>query len=429
MKKTIAIILAAALALSLSALPVSAAEEDPAALDLTASEGLEFESNGDGTCTILSIGVCKDTDIVIPTTSPAGDTVTLIAPRAFEYLEDVDSVTLADYEYEVGERAFQSGEFETLNIIGGAPVLGENAFYDCEDLTAIQFVDSALEIGDYAFQECCDDAAVTFTNCTGIIGKRVFQYDALLSVTFDGCEMEIDENAFYSCEELKAIQFLESDMTVNEYAFQECGDGAALVVSGGTVELDERSFQYSDLDSMSADKAELTVGENAFYSCEDLTSLSFTDSKIDADKYAFQECGDKAVVEMTDCTVELDKRAFQYSSLAAFSVSGGEFTADESALYYCEDLETVIIDCDKVELGEYAISECPDLTSVSICTSGGEVTIGDRAFQYCECLAEVTIGEGLTELGKYVFNGGAENLVITIAGTPYTADSLNDGLN
>ena len=53
------------------------------ACDLTTpldpSEGLQFESNNDGTCRLIGMGTCTDTEIVIPSTSPTGETVTGIS--------------------------------------------------------------------------------------------------------------------------------------------------------------------------------------------------------------------------------------------------------------------------------------------------------------------------------------------------------------
>ena len=48
----------------------------------TYSEGLRFRSNGDGTCALAGIGSCTSSCILIPPTSPAGDTVTEILPYA-----------------------------------------------------------------------------------------------------------------------------------------------------------------------------------------------------------------------------------------------------------------------------------------------------------------------------------------------------------
>ena len=62
--------------------------------NLPESEGFVFESNGDGTCDLKGIGLCKDTDIVIPEKSPEGDVVTKIDEYAFYDAEDIASIII-----------------------------------------------------------------------------------------------------------------------------------------------------------------------------------------------------------------------------------------------------------------------------------------------------------------------------------------------
>ena len=50
----------------------------PGNMKAHSSQGLEFTSNGDGTCYVSGIGTCTDLDIAVPPTSPDGDTVTAI---------------------------------------------------------------------------------------------------------------------------------------------------------------------------------------------------------------------------------------------------------------------------------------------------------------------------------------------------------------
>ncbi len=50
--------------------------------DLPASKGLEITSNGDGTCFVSGLGACTDTDVVIPTVSLDGESVTSIGDIA-----------------------------------------------------------------------------------------------------------------------------------------------------------------------------------------------------------------------------------------------------------------------------------------------------------------------------------------------------------
>lgn len=186
------------------------------ATDLELSDGLEFKSNGDGTCAIVGIGTCTDKDLVIPEKSPAGDIVILIGEYAFYSLEDVESVTLVNANYEVDKNAFQYGEFATLNIIGGSPAFKKSAFSSCEDLTSISFSDCNIQADEYAFYSCGKDADISFSNCTGYIDERAFQYGDFKSLTISNCELEIDESAFSSCEDLTSIIFIDSIIKAGE---------------------------------------------------------------------------------------------------------------------------------------------------------------------------------------------------------------------
>ena len=71
------------------------------------SAGLEFESNEDGTCCLLSMGDCTDTDLIIPPTALDGDKVTGIDSNAFAG-EAITSVSFPSTIEEIGRRAFNN---------------------------------------------------------------------------------------------------------------------------------------------------------------------------------------------------------------------------------------------------------------------------------------------------------------------------------
>lgn len=415
----------------ISSSEITVPDNQVVATDLKPSEGLEFESNGDGTCTIKGIGVCTDKDIVIPEKSPAGDTVTLIGEYAFMSIKDVDSVTLVNYTYEIDKRAFQYGEFSTLNIIGGSPIVKESAFSSCEYLTSVSFTDCNIQADKYAFYSCGKDAGVTFTNCSGVIKENAFQYGDYINLSITNCELEIGKSAFSSCEALTSIVFTDSTINVDEYAFYSCGKDADVTFSNCTGAIDERAFQYGDFQSLTISSCELEIEKSAFSSCEALTSIAFTDSTIEASEYAFYSCGDSAMVEVSNCSLVLDDRAFQYSSLDSVTITGSKVETGASVFSSCEDLTVLTIDCDSVILDEYAFYGCEDLVDVSICEnskSDNEIKIDDRAFQYCKRLETVNIGDGNIEIGEAVFSGCADGLSITVAGKSYTADAIKGGL-
>ena len=71
------------------------------------SAGLEFESNGDGTCIVLGMGECTDTELVIPPVSPENDKVVEIDGSAFAG-EAITSVSFPATLESIGRRAFNN---------------------------------------------------------------------------------------------------------------------------------------------------------------------------------------------------------------------------------------------------------------------------------------------------------------------------------
>ena len=76
--------------------------ETPSDVATPVSQGLVFTSNGDGTCSVSGIGTCTDVEILIPESSPVGETVTGIAAGAFDGCAMISSVripaTVADID-------------------------------------------------------------------------------------------------------------------------------------------------------------------------------------------------------------------------------------------------------------------------------------------------------------------------------------------
>ena len=67
---------------------------------------LAFESNGNGTCTLVGIGNITDTCIVIPEKSSEGDVVTSIAANAFYGNTKINTVQIPSTVTSIGEKAF-----------------------------------------------------------------------------------------------------------------------------------------------------------------------------------------------------------------------------------------------------------------------------------------------------------------------------------
>lgn len=72
----------------------------------TNTSGLIFESNGDGTCLLVSLKDYSDSELEIPEESPEGDTVTSIAPSAFEDCDTLETIIIPSTVKKIGTGAF-----------------------------------------------------------------------------------------------------------------------------------------------------------------------------------------------------------------------------------------------------------------------------------------------------------------------------------
>ena len=119
------------------------------------SQGLEFLSNNDGTCSVASIGTCTDEHIVIPSTSPDGDTVTGISDGAFYNCKSIKSVILSPSVKSIGNNAFEfCASLESVTLQNGVESIGDMAFHCCYSLQSAFIPESVETIGTNPFLTC-----------------------------------------------------------------------------------------------------------------------------------------------------------------------------------------------------------------------------------------------------------------------------------
>ena len=168
---------------------------------LSSCNKMIFESNGDGTCSIKSSTGFSEKEIVIPSESPKGDTVTEISYNAFEYCKGFTSVTIPD----------------------SVTTIGNYAFRDCTGLTSVTIPDSVLSICKFAFMRCSGLISITITDSVLSIGDRAFWgCSSLTSVTIPNSVTSIGNYAFYDCRALTAVYYADTEaewskISINDY--------------------------------------------------------------------------------------------------------------------------------------------------------------------------------------------------------------------
>ena len=80
-----------------------------------------------------------------------------------------------------------------------------------------------------------------------------------------------------------------------------------------------------------------------------------------------------------------------------------DYTSSSKAPWYSSrvSIDSVIINNGVTSIGDYAFSNCRDMTSVSIPNS--VISIGNYAFNYCNSLVNISLSDSLTSIGTGVF--------------------------
>lgn len=130
--------------------------------------------------------------------------------------------------------------------------IGDNAFNNRTNLTAVEMPESVTTIGGSAFY-----------GCTG-----------LTSVTILGDVDDIWGHGFENCTSLQNVT-INGVTNIDDSAFKGCTSLQSIVLPEGLTKIGEAAFHSSGLESISFPSTLTEVGESAFHSCHQLTNIDF----------------------------------------------------------------------------------------------------------------------------------------------------------
>ena len=224
-----------------------------------------------------------------------------IAAGAFEYNNEITSVTLPANLWYIGERAFAG--CTALTYVGMAcptlKTIGDRAFSGCVKLAKISIPKSVQALGEGVFENCTRLSQITlqaglksigasaFLSCTGLtsislpdslesIGSHAFRLAGLRSITTPDNLTYIGENAFAGCTNLLAASLGASLLGVSGALFYGCSKLTSVSIPETVDKIDFGAFRdCTSLTEITIPAKVKAIGVRAFYGCTNLEVVNF----------------------------------------------------------------------------------------------------------------------------------------------------------
>ena len=134
----------------------------------------------------------------------------------------------------IGDNAFYDCySLTAINIPDGVTSIGIGAFQGCHSLTAINIPDGATSIGDNAFQNCHSLTAINIPDgVTSISGYAFYNCYSLTAINIPDGVTSIDIGVFYNCYSLTAINIPDGVTSIGIGVFQGCRELYDVVIRG-----------------------------------------------------------------------------------------------------------------------------------------------------------------------------------------------------
>ena len=259
--------------------------------------------------------LAKTTDIGISGCNIHKDTK-IIADDAFEWCDDLESITLPDGLRSIGDSAFSYCGITGIVIPDTVTYIGNGAFSSCKNLAAVTLPAGLTAISNSMFVLCENLKNITIPDKVVTIGSSAFSSSGLQEIVIPEGVTGIGQNAF-ATDTLKTVTLPTTLVNIGDYAFSSnqtwnssgpdrvnissleawCGiafannkanplwDGATLYLNGeevtelvipeGITSIGNYAFYGSKITSITIPASVTSIGDQAFSSCSKLATITF----------------------------------------------------------------------------------------------------------------------------------------------------------
>lgn len=336
--------------------------------------------------------------------------LTEIGSSAFTDCPALKTVTLPDSVTTLGDRCFLRCPIESINT-NGVEILGEMAFYYCENLTSLS-LPNVKSIGEQAMRSCGKLAELSIGDKLEEYGDSViYGCDLLTKISINS---PVIDKMFQWNKVITDITLGEGVTSIGEMAFGYCTGIKNIVLPATLTDIGVSAFDQSGLTSVNIPAAVKTVGNSAFSGCNSLASITLNEGLESIGANAFEIRGSETLDIVLPSTVKsIGERCF--NGITANKIIINE-TIETVGANVVKDAKIKELAAPAMEIGT---RQKPDSVLQKV-TVLGTADIPEYAYKYCTALKSVTIGNGVKRIGNEAFAGLEE---LSLGGVEYMGTS------
>jgi len=376
----------------------------------------------------------------------------LVAAAAYSQLSfTVDGIcytTTGVNTVKIGSGGSYSGSIDIPSTVNFSNVaytvvaIGDNAFYDCRNLTSVNIPSTVTSLGDNAFFLCQGLTVLNIPSSVTSIGKSAFFLcSGLTSITIPSSITTIGDNAFSYCSGTDSINIPSSITSIGYEAFRSCS---------GLFNVDSNNTNFSSKDGVLYNKnatlllycpttfqnsftipsSVTSIGNYAFARCIGLTSINIPASVTSIGNEAFSECSGLTFMNIPSSISTLGVYVFNScTGLTSINIPSSVTAIGYGTFFQCTGLTSIYLPSSVTEIGDVAFLGCSGLTSINIPTS--ITSIAYAAFGSCSSLTSINIPISVTSLKENAFINctGLTQIMVNSTTPPIVGISAFKGIN
>ena len=352
-----------------------------------------------------------------------GDPVRTIGYEAFENAYYLEEITFPETLRTIEGYAFNNCEnLTSLTLPESLEVIEGRAFYGTRSLAKVTVKCKKLEMEDNGriFENAGYDVdggmEVVFTDTVTRVPSCMFSsngvsYNCVTSVKIGKNVEEIGGSAFLNCKDLEKVTFSSGGVLeeIESEAFKYCESLKTLTLPASLNSIEDAAFSNClDLTSLTLPEGLEELGDEAFYNARSLSKITVKSKKIEwlENRNTFYNAGydseDGIAVEFTNTAV---------------SIPGNLFSTSVSSPA-C--IRSVKIGKNVERIGPSALSNLPDLKTVTIAADSKLNRIDESAFADCSALKKINIPKSVEKIDNYAFKDCESLATVVLAGDPPT---------